>query len=221
MYPRIRHIIVVWRPRRSYRRIPVAIVDSNGVETTFQYLKDGVEQARKEGFVYFPDFPDIEKRYEINVLKRLAFRINDNRRSDIQDYYSFWEVPEEAQKDIYRLLAYTQGILATDNFEFLAEYNDVQGVKFVTEVAGLSVVPLESTAIEEGDELEWRREPDNSYDPKAVALYKNGQKIGYVKKVHSLVFYLPNSECLKVKVKKLVRNGHIAFAFILIYNGAE
>ena len=218
MRPHIKNITLVWRSGRSHSRIPVAIVKSNVFGTTFKYLKDGVEKAKEEGFVCFPDFPDTMEIHNVNVLKALSLRINDSERSDIQDYYRFWEVPKAAQKDTYRLLAYTQGILPTDNFEFLAEYYGVKGVRFVSELTGLSENQLENDCIHEGDELEWKLEPENEYDPMAVALYKNGQMLGHVKRIHSHVFYLPCSSVLKVRVKKIEHNGHISRALILIYN---
>lgn len=221
MRPHIKNIILVWRPGKSHRRIPVAIVKSSAFGTTFRYLKDGIEQAKEKGFVCFPDFPETKEVHDINVLKVLAQRINDGERSDIQSYYDFWEVPKTAQKDTYRLLAYTQGILPTDNFEFLAEYYGVRGVRFVSELTGLSQAQLDNDVLHEGDSLEWRLEPNNEFDSKAVALFKDGRMLGHVKRIHSRVFYLPDSNLLKVKVKRIEHNGHISRTMILIYNSIE
>lgn len=203
---------------KGHRRIPVAIIKSNTSQTTFKYIKNGVEKAKKEGFVCFPDFPDTEKIHSINVLKILSLRINDSERSDIEDYYKFWEVPVSVQKDTYRLLAYTQGILPTDNFEFLAEYYGVEGIRFVSELTSLSINTLDNKCINEGDELEWKQERDNEFDTCAVSVYKNGVKLGYVKRIHSHVFYLPYSQNLRIRVKKIEHNDYISRAFILIYN---
>ena len=63
-----------------------------------------------------------------------------------------------------------------------------------------------------------KRLPLHTYDSKAVALYKDGQMLGHVKRVHSHVFYLPSNNLLRVKVKKIEHNGHISRAYILIYN---
>lgn len=221
MRPHIKNITLVWRSGRSHSRIPVAIVKSNVFGTTFKYLKEGVEQAKKEGFVCFPDFPDTKEVHDENVLKVLSLRINDSERSDIQDYYKFWEVPKVAQNDTYRLLAYTQGMLPTDNFEFLAEYYGLKGVRFVSELTGLSENQLENDCIQEGDELEWKLEPHNQYDSQAVALYKDGQMLGHVKRIHCKMFHLPSSNLLRVRVKKIEHNGHISRAFILIYNSRK
>lgn len=218
MRPHIKSITLVWRPGKSHRRIPVAVVKSNVFGTTFRYLKAGVEKAKEIGFVCFPDFPDTKEIHNVNILKVLSLRINDKERSDIQDYYKFWEVPEASQNDTYRLLAYTQGILPTDNFEFLAEYYGVKGLRFVSEITGLSKTQLENDCIHEGDELEWKLELYNEFDSKAVALYKDGQKLGYVKRIHCHAFHLPNSKYLKVRVKRIEHNGHISRALILIYD---
>ena len=218
MRPQIKRLTVVWRPGKGKRRIPVAVVKSNASITTFRYLKEGIEKAKEDGFVCFPDFPDIEKVHEKNVLEALSQRLNDRDRSDIQNYYDFWEVPDSAKGDTYRLLAYTQGMLATDNFEFLAEYYGVRGVRFVSEIAGLTKNQLENETLKEGDELEWKLDKDNEFDQYAVKLLNGGKDVGYVKLIHSLVFHLKGSSQLKVRVKKIEHNGHISRAFILIYS---
>lgn len=54
-------------------------------------------------------------------------------------------------------------------------------------VAGLPHHNYESVAdsIKPGDELDLVREPDNAFDPNAIAIYHNEQKIGYVKAIHT------------------------------------
>lgn len=221
MRPQIKRLTVVWRPGKSKRRIPVAVVKSNAFGTTFTYLKDGVEIAKKDGFVCFPDFPDTEKTHDTNVLISLSQRLNDKDRSDIQSYYDFWEIPKSAENNTYRLLAYTQGILATDNFEFLAEYYGVGGIRFVSEIAGLTENQLDNETLQIGDELEWKFEKTNEHDQYAVLLLKDGKEVGYVKLIHNRVFHLRGSSGLKVRVKKIEHNGHISRAFILIYNSND
>lgn len=109
-------------------------------------------------------------------------------------------------------------MLPTDSFEFLAEYYGAKGVRFVSELTGLTSNPLDNGILHEGDELEWKREPENKYDSKAVLLLKDGRALGYVKKIHSRVFYLLDSHRLKAKVKKIEYNGHLSRVFIVIYD---
>ncbi len=40
--------------------------------------------------------------------------------------------------DKFYLLGKTQGLVATDNFEFLAEYHLIPNTHFLTDIAGLS-----------------------------------------------------------------------------------
>lgn len=219
MYPKIKQIIVTWRKGRGANRIPIAVVKKNESEgTTFRYIQEGVAQAQKVGFVCYPDFTDTDKTYNLNVQQILSHRLNNPERPDIDKYYDFWEIPKESRGDVYRMLVYTQGLLPTDNFEFLAQYYSVSKVKFVSEVCGFSDHPLNTGSIHEGDTLIWKLEQKNEYDCKAVALYFGIQKIGYVKRIHNEVFHLRNSKSLKIRVKKLEQNGHINKAYILIFS---
>ena len=218
MLPHVNDIIVIWREGKGKDRIPIAIVKNDGNNTVFKYIEDGVDCARRNGFVCFPDFPVINKVYDKNVLNALSQRVNNRERSDIEEYYNFWEIPSDARKDTFLMVAYTQGILPTDNFEFLAEYSSVEGVRFVSEITGLTKNKLDNNCISEGDELEWRCEPENESDNMAVALYKENRKLGYVKRIHNQVFHLRDCDKLKVKVKKIEHNGHISRVLILIYN---
>lgn len=217
MYPKVKQITVTWRLGRSYGRIPIGIIRSNVLDgTTFQYIKEGVREAKKKGFICYSEFPDLDKKYETNVLSVFAQRINNSDRTDIQEYYNFWEVPPIYKKNIFYLLAYTQGILPTDNFEFLAEFRGVKGLKFVSEITGFSSNPLLAGMLHEGETLRWELEPKNKFDSEAVALYKEDKLIGYVKKIHSHAFLLQGSSSLQVSVKKLEQNEYINRAFILI-----
>jgi hypothetical protein len=217
MYPKVKQIIVTWRLGRTHGRIPIGIIKSNILNgTTFEYIPDGVKKVKEKGFTCYSDFPDLNKKYNANVLNIFSQRINNSDRTDIQKYYDFWEVPSVYKKDIFYLLAYTQGLLPTDNFEFLAEFYSIKNLKFVSEITGLSEYSLETGTLHEGEVLTWKPEPQNKYDSKAVALYKDEKIIGHVKKIHSHVFYLEGANSLQVSVKKLEQNGHINRAYILI-----
>lgn len=207
---------MAWRPARGKRRIIVGKIKSNASSTVFSYIENGVNEAKQFGFVCFPDFPDTSKEYSTNVMRTLSQRVNNSERSDIDDYYRFWEIPKESRGNIYRMLAYTGGILATDNFEFIADFYSIRDLTLVSEVSGLSICPLENGTISEGDTLQWKHEKENEYDSHAIALYKGDAKIGYVKRIHSLIFFKQGKERLSVTVKKIESNGHINKAYIAI-----
>ena len=88
MYPKIRKIVVTWRQGKGYNRIPIATVKKNESEgMTFRYLPDGVELAKKNGFVCYPDFTDTNKIYSLNMQQILSHRLNSPARPDIEKYY--------------------------------------------------------------------------------------------------------------------------------------
>lgn len=213
----IAHIFLAWRKRSGSRRILVGIIKRNATSgVRFEYLQDGVEQAKKDGFIPYPDFPDVTKTYTENVLEVFGQRLNKSEREDIKKYYSYWEIDTALKDDKFYLLAHTQALLPTDNFEFLADYNPVKGLSFVSELCSLTKLQLPPDFIQEGEELTWEKEPQNSYDKFAVKVFKGDKFVGYVKKVHSKVFFRKNADKLKITVKSLNKNGHINRAFIKV-----
>lgn len=213
----IAHIFLAWRKGSGSRRILVGVIKRNATSgVRFEYLQDGVNAAKDDGFVPYPDFPDVRKIYTENVLEIFGQRLNKSEREDIKKYYSYWEVDTALKEDKFYLLAHTQGLLPTDNFEFLADYNPVKGLSFMSELCSLTKLQLLPDFIHEGDELTWEKEPQNSYDKFAVKVFKGDQFVGYVKKVHSKVFFKKNAEKLKITVKSLNKNGHINRAFIKV-----
>ena len=63
-------------------------------------------------------------------------------------------------------------------------------------VAGPRFYPYESAALQIGDQLKLKAEPDNSYDPNAIAVLKADIKIGHVPKTqtHEYHPHLDNPE---------------------------
>lgn len=212
----IGHIYLVWRKGSGYQRIVIGVIKRNAFGVTFSYIKDGLYEAKKEGFVTYTDFPDEEHVYTDNVLDVFGLRLNKSEREDIQKYYDYWEIDPCHRDDKYYLLAHTQGLLPTDNFEFLADFNPVNGISFTSELCSLTKLQLPKDILDEGDELTWEKEPDNKFDKYAVKVYKGDKFVGYVKKIHSRIFYKKCRSKLKITVKSLNRNGHLNRAFIRI-----
>jgi len=214
----IGNIYLAWRKGKGHRRYLVGILKRNATEgTRFYYFKEEVEKAKKEGFVAYTDFPDINKVYKRDVLRIFSQRLMKKERTDISSFYNFWEIDPKYADDNYYILAHTQGLLLTDNFEFLADFNPVKGLNFVSEIAGLSKQNIKKGIIENGDILNFQKEPTNEYDRNALKVYKDDFFLGYIKKVHNKVFYKKNGEKLKLEVKGIDHNGKINRIFIKIF----
>lgn len=212
----IAHIYLAWRKGAGFSRIIIGVIKRNAFGATFSYIKEGLEKAKKDGFVTYTDFPDENRIYNDGVLDIFGLRLNKSEREDIQKYYDYWGIDPKCKDDKYYLLAHTQGLLPTDNFEFLADFNPVKDLSFVSELCSLTKLQLPKDTLEEGEQLRWVKEPTNESDKFAVKVYKGDLFVGYIKRVHSRIFYKKCRSELKITVKSLNRNGHLNRAFIKI-----
>ncbi len=210
-------IYLAWRKGKGSRRKIVGIIRKNVTDgVRFEYIKEGIQEAQKEGFTPYIDLPDTSKKYSENVLEIFSKRLIKSERSDIQKYLDFWAIDPKFKEDRYYLLAYTQGMLSTDNFEFLADFHPVKELKFVSEICGLTHTQLKAGALMVGDILSWKLERENPYDKYAVKIFKGPEFIGYIKIIHSRVFHKKLINPLIVKVKSIDQNGNINRIFVEI-----
>lgn len=213
----IGYIFLSWREGLGKRRHIVGVLKRNATEgVRFSYIKKGVEAAKQDGFSPYTEFPEIEKEYTQGVIETFGQRIMKQERSDISDFYTFWEIDEKFKDDKFYLLAHTQGLNPADNFEFLADYNPTKKLRFLTDLASLSQLQLPANSVQAGDVLSYKLENDNKYDDKAVKVFKGDQAVGYIKKIHSKVFYKQKSTALKLVVKAVEQNGIIKRIFVQV-----
>jgi hypothetical protein len=211
------HIVLSWRQGSGHRRHMVGILKKSASKgVTFQYLPENIEKAKEQGFVPYTEFPEIDKTYSDNVLETFSTRLTKPERTDISDFYKFWEIAEKNKDDKFYLLAKTQGFLPTDNFEFLADYHPVFSLNFLTDLAGVSHLKLPTDSISVGDVLTFKKEPTNEKDSFAIKVFKGALAVGYIKKVHAKVFHKKNGAKLKLKVKAIDKNGVIKRVFVKV-----
>jgi hypothetical protein len=214
----IGNIYLAWRSGKGSRRILVGVIKRSVTKKTrFYYLQEGLAEAAKYGFTCYEGFPDTQKDrvYTDNVIEIFGQRITRSDRNDIGDFYRFWKIKPEYKHDNYYMLAYTQGLLPIDNFEFLADFNPVAGLEFVTELAGLSTINPQPDSIAVGDTLSYQLDPKNECDPYSVKVYKGDLLLGYIKKVHSKVFHR-SKQTLRITVQHIERNGKLNRVFLSV-----
>lgn len=213
----IGRLFLSWRKGTGQRRYIVGIVQRNITQgVRFSYVKDEVEKAKADGFSAYTEFPDVDKVYTDRVLEVFGQRIMKAERSDISDFYRFWEVNPKFKEDMFYLLAQTQGLNPADNFEFLAEYNPTKDLRFLTDLAALSSLKLQSGRLQPGDVLSYKLEPSNEFDKYAVQVFKGQTLVGYIKKKHSKVFYRKKGDSFKLKVKAVENNGFVKKVFVQV-----
>lgn len=198
----IGHIYLSWRPDAESPRILVGVIKNSANEgVRFTYLADGVLEALPLGFVPYKGFPDPIEVYTKNVLRIFGHRILLAAGDDIQSYFDFWGVHNEYKSKPFYMLAYTQGMLPTDNFEFLASFNPKKDFSLVTEMCDLNDAGVAGAKLSEGDMLRFVSEPSKTNDKYAIKLFKGSVALGYVKVVHSRIF--SKAKKLEVRVHKV------------------
>tara|TARA_R110002167_G_C12663782_1_gene650171 strand:+ start:1204 stop:1857 length:654 start_codon:yes stop_codon:yes gene_type:complete len=208
------NIYLVWRKGRGSRRIPVGVIKTNVTDgTRFNYLQKNLIIASEYGFLPFTGFPETDKEYSENVLDILSQRLVKFERNDLSDFYSFWKVDLNKRFDPYYMLIQTQGLLPTDNFEFLADFNPIKGLNFISEIAGLTKTKIPETAIKIGDILNFQLDYGNEFDKFAVKLYKENLFLGYVKLIHSRMFYKAKHK-IQIKVHHIEKSEILQRVFI-------
>lgn len=212
----IGNIHLIWRPGKGSRRISVGTIKKSATEgIRFQYNQKGVDEAKKQGFIHYEGFPDTDKIYTENVIEIFGQRLIRSDRPDLKNFYDFWAVDLKNKEDKYYMLAFTQGLLPTDNFEFLADYNPKKGLSFVTEVAGLNGAKIPSDKIAIGDNLNYQLEPENSFDKNAVKVFKGSFYLGHIKMIHCKVFHKTQKQ-FKLVVQGIEKNGVLKRVFVKV-----
>lgn len=177
-----------WRKGIGEKRFLVGEFTRDSLGIRFQYL-DEAEQAKEQGFICYPEFPDLNKEYSQNILEIISTRIiRSSRETDKKRYLDFWQA-SSPNLDNYDIIGMTQGWLPTDHFEFLGLFNPIQSFSFITDVAGLTYSRVEKGFLKIGDKLNYSFDPMNKFDNKAVKLLYEDENIGFIKRIHNLPFH--------------------------------
>ncbi len=210
-------IYVSWRKGQGHGRHIVGVLEQSMQNTySFSYDLESIEKAKQDGFTPYTEFPDVHRSYNGTVLDIFAQRLIKSERPDIQTFYDFWEIEPQYKDNKFYLLGHTQGLLPTDNFEFLADYNPVSGLHFLTELASLSINELPGDSLHVGDQLRFELDALNEHDKDAVKVLKENIQIGYIKKIHCRIFHKPGAERLKLSIKALDKNGKVKKVFVKV-----
>jgi len=210
----LKTIYLSWRHGKGGGRFLVGVLSRDtpyGEDIVFRYDKDEVTRANEAGFLNYPEFADLEKEYRINIKAAFSLRLMPKLRSDRNNYLSFWHADKHGL-DWFDELGFTQGKLATDTFEFMADfpkrYNG-QGITFLSNVAGLTHIKLPLSSVKVGDKLRFELDTSNEFDSKAVKLMKSNQLIGFVKRGHHFFFHKIKNTELDILVSVVENNGNI------------
>jgi hypothetical protein len=212
----IGNIHLIWRPGKGSNRISVGTIKKSATEgIRFVYNQKGVLAAKKLGFIHYEGFPNTEKEYSENVIEIFGQRLMRTERPDLKEFYDFWNIDLTKKQDKYYMLAFTQGLLPTDSFEFLADFNPIEGLTFVTEITGLTLAKLDLDSVKKGDLLNYKLEPDNLFDKNAVKVFKGEKCLGNIKLIHCNVFHKTKKQ-FDLTVQEVEKNGVLIRIFVKV-----
>jgi hypothetical protein len=208
-------IFLSWREARGDNRLLIGILKrtaDNGF--SFHYNTTDYLKAKKEGFLNYPEFAEFGKTYTAYLREVFSFRLMPITRPERQSFLDFWGVPNNT--DWFDELAFTQGKLTSDTFEFLAVFQPGTVNGFVTDIAGITHHDCSLDDLNPGDMLTYQLEPmSEAFNGKAVALYNHkNKKVGYIKQVHNNFFLAASNKVRTLRVKHVVKNGVLKECFL-------
>ena len=179
---------LIWKNPKTRRRYKIGVLTYNKQQYIFKYVNPELNDARKNGFEFFPGFEDIHKEYSNKELfANIETRLPNPARPDYLEILNVYGLEKDSTK--LEILRATKGRLLTDNYEFVPTFDKVK-VQF--DVAGTrhcSDVKKCLKLISVNDKLLLELEPNNLYDEYAikVILDKNNKyyHLGYVPRYYS------------------------------------
>lgn len=180
---------LIWKEPKERRRYIIGTLTCNDNVYQFEYINPELEDARKVGFIEFPGFSDLKKKYESkgSLFPNIETRLLNLARPDYLQILNAYNLDRNSTK--IEILEKTKGRLLTDNFEFVPVF-DKSKVEF--EVAGTSHredMEKCKKLLKVNDNLLLEKEPENLYDSYAIkVIYQVGDRryhIGYVPRYYA------------------------------------
>lgn len=208
----MKKLCLAWQDPKSRAWRAIGCLTFDGRHYKFEYTR-GAKEAQEQGmFQPLSSFPQLDKPYESPELFPLfSNRVLPRSRPEYEDYLEWINLPKD-QDDPIALLAHSGGRRATDSLEVFScpEPDEHENYHIHFFARGLRHLPDEAAKrvkqLKPGELMTLEREPDNMYDPNALALYTQDHvRIGYCP-----AYLLPDvnyllNECkdLSVKVERV------------------
>jgi hypothetical protein len=186
--PRLpRSFSVIWQNMRTRQFLRVGRLEFTGSEFAFEYMPDAELDS---DFEPFPAFPDPGQTYVSGELfPFFADRLSSAAAPDNDHLLAALGLTRDEATPV-ELLARTWGATPHDTIQVVPEPLEqpdetevllflVSGVRHVDESA-LESVTMRVAALRNGQALDFRDEPDNPNNPRAVLLCADGQPVGWV-----------------------------------------
>ncbi|MCQ6264498.1 HIRAN domain-containing protein [Fictibacillus sp. WQ 8-8] len=203
MGKKVDKLLLIWKDSESRQRFTVGELSYSEEDETyrFQYKNPQLDDALSHGFKDYPNFPDLNKQYEIKdtLFKSIKSRLPKQKRPDYQEILDRYGLDPDCTE--LELLEATRGRIATDNFEFVKAitYSPGEPFNITFDLAAARHYKFQDVAdkLNIGDPIKLELDTENIYDKYAVSvLTTSGEKIGFIPKYYSY------------EVHKLLKENH-------------
>lgn len=156
----------------------------------FEYLPEEMLQtARSQGYRSYPGLLPSAERTSSEALSVMMRRLPPRDRSDFPDFMRAFGLSPQADFSDLSLLAYTGARVKSDSDSFgITETFDGfdQPFDYVFDIAGVRHYLATLNATAEEDDVTFRHEANNDFDPRAIeVLNSRGLRLGYLNKLQA------------------------------------
>lgn len=188
-------IKVVWKSsgekRSNFHVADLLRSESGDVAFEYKVNTDDFEQATELGFDGYVAFP-IERliSFKDGVMDVLSRRLPPRSRSDFDKFLTQWGISAGQKISDFALLGYSQGMLPSDNFSFYPYWEEYElPFSFLIEVTGFRHCDGIGMDLHSISNIEFKIEPNNKSDNRAVAIWADDHHIGYVNRTLTDAFH--------------------------------
>lgn len=197
-------LILAWQPAAldaaTRYRWAVGRLVAAGSDMELRYFEAGeefqqfngrktFEELQKLGYIGYPAFSISKPFHSEGVKQALMRRLPPRSRSDFGAYAAQFRLRNADLLSDFALLARTEAKVPSDGFSIVDPLDaQAKHCDLLIEIAGYRHYKSATGALAVGDVVQVAAEPDNEYDPGAVAIFKDGAKIGYINRLQTTAF---------------------------------
>ncbi len=195
-----KEVWLIWKSSKTRRGYKIGVLSYDQKYYSFQYVDPELNEARNDGFRFFPGFDDVKKIYTSERLfTNIKTRLPNSKRRDYLEILNSYNLTGNATE--LEILEATRGRLITDNYEFVPSFHKDKIEFDVVGTRHCSDIKLCRNLIHMNDRLLFEIGDKNPYDEHAIKmiLHKDGKNyhVGYVPRYYAKEI----TELLKSNVK--------------------
>lgn len=197
-------LILAWQPAAldaaSRWRWAVGLLTVTGSDIDLRYFQPGdefegynsgkkFEDLVRLGYIGYPALSMDVAIHRAGVKQALMRRLPPRGRSDFAAYAAQFRLQDAQHLSDFALLGRTEAKVPSDGFS-VVDPLDAGALQcdVLVEIAGYRHYMDHTRPLQVGDQIQIAAEPENNYDPNAVATLLDGTKIGNINRLQASTF---------------------------------